>query len=165
MHEIAKSLTKEKLAVLGPTASQADKNKASDTAVDQAKDQAYDQARKEFYRQRHDDEVEVRVAREEAHATGAYFGLSQNEIGMHIENRTFDQWRAWAEGQVVLMEQAKSAAYSGGAAGGAQGSTTKDDGVESLEGEQGNAVVEELQRSIPGSKSGQRALGGAATRP
>lgn len=158
---------KEKLGVLGSAASQADKDKASDTAVDQAKDQAYDQARKEFYRQRHDDEVEVRVAREEAHATGAYFGLSQNEIGMQIENRTFDQWRTWAEGQVVLMEQAKSAAYSGGAggAGGAGGSTTKDDGAESVEGGQSNAIVEGLQRSISGSQSGQKAFGGAATRP
>ena len=163
-------LTQQRLEQLGANPSREERDKASDAAVEQARDQAYDQARKELYNQRHHEEVEVRVAREEAHAVGGYFGLSQNEIGMELENRTFDKWRAWAESQVVLMEQAKSAAYSGGA-GSQGGSTTKADGLGETGEEQGSALVEEAQRGmagterIPGSPSGQKALGGAAVHP
>lgn len=164
MQEKAKTLTEEKLDALGEGASQREKERASDAAVDQAKDEAYDQARRELYDMRHDQQVEQRIAREEAMAVGGYFGLSQNEIGMGLENKTFDHWREWAEGQVVIMEQAKSAAYTGG--GGSQGgTTTKDDGVESVEGEQSSAVTEEVERNVPGSKQSQQALGGAATHP
>lgn len=74
---------------------------------------AYDQARKEFYQQRLYDEIEARVAREEALSTGAEFGKSTMDVGMQLENETFDKFRTWAKEQVTLMEQARNAAYTG----------------------------------------------------
>lgn len=77
------------------------------------KAQAYDMARKEFYAQRHYDEIEKIVHREEALSTGAYFGKSALEVGMDLENQAFDRWRSWATEQATLQEQTRSAAYSG----------------------------------------------------
>ncbi|KAB8611405.1 hypothetical protein FH972_025910 [Carpinus fangiana] len=74
---------------------------------------AYDQARKEFYEQRHFDEVERNVAREEAMSTGAYFDKGALEIGMELENAEFERWKTWAKSQVTLMEQARNSAYTG----------------------------------------------------
>lgn len=129
-------LTDEALANLGENPSQADKDRALDRACDQARDQAYDQARKEFYQQRHDHEVEVRVAREEALAVGAMFGKDALEVGMELEMKTFDKWKVWAEEQATVMEQARSAAYSGGGLG---SSTTEDE----------HAASEKSQGQIP----------------
>lgn len=78
-----------------------------------SKAKAYDQARKEFYELRHVEEVEQRVAREEALSTGATFGKSALEVGMELENKTFEQWKEWAQVQVTLQEQTRSAAYTG----------------------------------------------------
>ena len=74
---------------------------------------AYDQARKELYQQRLYDEIEARIAREEALSTGAEFGMSTMDVGMQLENGTFDKFRTWAKEQVTLMEQARNAAYTG----------------------------------------------------
>lgn len=75
--------------------------------------QAYDKARKEFYAIRHEREVEVRVAREEALATGAYFGKTRIQLGLEEENRTYEAWKAWATNEVNIVEQQKNAAYTG----------------------------------------------------
>ena len=58
---------------------------------------AYDQARKELYRYRHAQEVEQRVAREEALASGAFFGQGPLEIGNYLEDKQYEDWRKWAE--------------------------------------------------------------------
>lgn len=78
-----------------------------------SKAEAYDQARKEFYDIRTSDEIEQRVAREEASSTGAQFGKSAMEVGMQLENEEFERWKEWARQQATLMEQARSAAYTG----------------------------------------------------
>lgn len=78
-----------------------------------SREAAYDQARKELYERRHYDEMELRIQREEALAVGAQFGKSAMEVGMQLENQTFDKWKAWAVQQVTIAEQARSAAYGG----------------------------------------------------
>ena len=110
---------------------------------------AYDQARHEFYALRHAEDVERRVAKEEAQATGAYFGKSQLEIGMEIEDQVYEQWKAWAKQESAKSEQARGAAYTG------------------LDAEPDTATVEaateEGADAVPGR--GQTALGGAPLRP
>lgn len=75
--------------------------------------QAYDIARKEFYALRHEEEVERRVAREEALWTGAYFGKGVLEIGMELEDKTYDSWKQWATKEIEAIERQKDAAYTG----------------------------------------------------
>ncbi|PKS07036.1 hypothetical protein jhhlp_005633 [Lomentospora prolificans] len=60
------------------------------------KDEAYDQARKEFYTLRHEEEVERRIAKEEAQFVGAYFGKTRLEIGHELESKEFERWKVWA---------------------------------------------------------------------
>jgi len=80
--------------------------------------EAYDVARTEFYGERLQEDVERRIAREEALATGAHFGKSRLDIGMELENKAFDNWKIWADEQVTAAEQARAA-----------GSTTTDAGA------------------------------------
>lgn len=61
-----------------------------------SKEEAYDKARKEFYALRHQEEVEVRIAREEAQWTGAYFNKNLLEIGMELEDKSYESWKYWA---------------------------------------------------------------------
>lgn len=75
---------------------------------------AYDQARKEFYDLRLQEDVRRSVAKEEAIATGAYFGKTALDIGMELENKQFEDWKKWAEGEVVLAQQKHAAMYTGG---------------------------------------------------
>ncbi|KAH8685534.1 mitochondrial ribosomal protein S25 [Tricladium varicosporioides] len=77
-----------------------------------AKTEAYDIARKEFYALRHEEEVEQRVAREEALWTGAYFGMSRLDISMQLEDKTYEGWKKWATEKIQLFEQQKDAAYT-----------------------------------------------------
>ncbi len=74
---------------------------------------AYDQARKEFYDIRLQQDVERRVAREEALHTGAYFGKSAMEVGMELEDREYDDWREWAKKETVIAQQKQAAMYTG----------------------------------------------------
>ncbi|KAL2073218.1 hypothetical protein VTL71DRAFT_10542 [Oculimacula yallundae] len=75
--------------------------------------QAYDVARKEFYALRHEEEVERRVQREEAEWSGAYFGKGPIEIGMELEDKSYESWKAWAESEVQQMAIQRDAAYTG----------------------------------------------------
>ena len=54
---------------------------------------AYDQARREFYQSRLQDDAEVRVAKEEALATGAYFGQTTIHVGAELEDESYESWR------------------------------------------------------------------------
>lgn len=74
---------------------------------------AYDIARKEFYRVRHANEVEARVAREEALSTGAFFGPGPNEVGEKLEDMAYEDWRQWAVKENSNLKQIQGAAYSG----------------------------------------------------
>ena len=80
---------------------------------DLSNSEAYDIARKEFYALRHEEEVERRVAKEEALWTGAYFGKGPLEVGMELEDQTYEQWKAWATKEVETIERQKDAAYTG----------------------------------------------------
>jgi small subunit ribosomal protein S23 len=75
--------------------------------------QAYDVARKEFYALRHEEEVERRIAREEAAWTGAYFGKSALEVGMELEDKTYESWKAWATREAEAIDLQRTAAYTG----------------------------------------------------
>ncbi|MCJ1287066.1 mitochondrial ribosomal small subunit component [Xylographa opegraphella] len=74
---------------------------------------AYDQARREFYEERLQEDVERRVAKEEALATGAYFGKSMLEVGMELEDREYERWREWASKEVTEAKQRQAAMYTG----------------------------------------------------
>jgi len=127
------------------------------------KESAYDQARKEHYEDRHMQEIEAKVAREEAMATGAYFGKTAIQVGMQLESREFDRWKVWAQEQVTLMEQARSAAYTGLGTASASGELSEP-GEGNEETNTGDAAAELVGSSIPNSKGGQEARGGAAFR-
>ncbi|KAJ5105449.1 hypothetical protein NUU61_002796 [Penicillium alfredii] len=76
------------------------------------KSNAYDIARREFYRLRLQEDIERRVAAEEAEATGANFGPSYLDIGMELENKNFEQWKDWARKEAQLLDQ-RTAAFVG----------------------------------------------------
>lgn len=91
---------------------------------DISKSEAYDVARREFYRLRLQEDIERRVAAEEAEATGAVFGPTQLEIGMELENQEFEHWKEWAKLEAQLQNQ-RAASFSGAPNPGAEES--KDD--------------------------------------
>lgn len=99
------------------------------------KNEAYDQARREFYRIRHSEDIERRIAREEALSTGAYFGLSALDIGMQLENKNFENWKVWAQKEIVLVRAARS--------GLAVGPVSEEEEPAAVEGEAPEGVVEE----------------------
>lgn len=76
------------------------------------KEQAYDMVRKEFYAIRQQEEIERRVASEEARMVGAYFGKSRLEVSMELENKIFEQWRTWAEDENAKLTAASQSAYA-----------------------------------------------------
>lgn len=115
---------------------------------------AYDKARKELYRARHAREIEQRVAREEALATGAYFGPGPLQIGMKIEDQMYESWREWAQKEIIAQKALAGSAYTG-----MQQEADLD--VEAGEG----SALDEVQGSVPGTRGGQTALGGAAVHP
>jgi small subunit ribosomal protein S23 len=95
------------------------------------KSAAYDIARREFYRLRLKEDIQRRVAAEEAAAYGAEFGPSYLDIGMKMENEQYDKWVAWARETSLVQDQRKSA-LSGAPD---LGDTTESSGVEAEEGE------------------------------
>lgn len=117
--------------------------------------QAYDQARKEFYDLRLQEDVERRVAKEEAMSTGAYFGKSALGIGMELEDKEYEKWKEWATQEVALAEQKQAAMYTGGV-------ESAELGVDSNPAEY-EAALEEVSDQVPAQ--GQSALGGAMVRP
>ncbi|KAJ5281557.1 37S ribosomal protein S25 [Penicillium angulare] len=79
---------------------------------DMTKESAYDVARREFYRLRLQEDIERRVAAEEAEATGAQFGPKYLDIGMELENKEYEKWKEWAKLQSQIFGQ-RAAALSG----------------------------------------------------
>ncbi|PGH27496.1 hypothetical protein AJ80_00737 [Polytolypa hystricis UAMH7299] len=82
------------------------------TTPDISKAAAYDIARREFYQHRLQQDVERKIAQEEAKATGAYFGLDANTVGMELENQVYDRFKVWAEKE-AQFEQQRAAAFAG----------------------------------------------------
>lgn len=75
-------------------------------------DQAYDKARKEFYDVRRQEDIQRRIAAEEAENAGAYFGPSILQWSMQIENQQYDDWEEWSRKTVVEQMQ-RNAAFAG----------------------------------------------------
>ncbi|OAQ88896.1 ribosomal protein S25, mitochondrial [Purpureocillium lilacinum] len=69
-----------------------------------SKRRAYDAARHEFYRLRQAEEIEKRVAIEEARHVGAYFGKSRLDVGMQLEDQEFENWKIWAGKETANRE-------------------------------------------------------------
>lgn len=113
-----------------------------------SKASAYDQARREFYAHRHLAEVRSRIAKEEALHVGAYFGKGPLEIGMELEDKSWENWKVWA-GQQIEDEQAMRAQMFSGTQEDGDG-----DGADLSAGELDGAV-EEL-----GSGSTSQSAGG-----
>ena len=76
------------------------------------KQQAYDKARKEFYALRQEEDIGRRVAIEEARYVGAYFGKNSLQVGMDLEDKTYEEWKAWAHEEMVKMQLKQSEAYA-----------------------------------------------------
>jgi hypothetical protein len=87
--------------ILNPTLPTAE----PDTYPAYTKAGAYDKARKEFYDVRHTQEIERRVAREEALWTGAEFGPSPLAVGMQLEDQKYEEWRGWAAKEIMAIKQ------------------------------------------------------------
>lgn len=75
-------------------------------------DKAYDIVRREFYALRHQEDVERRIAKEEAMKVGAYFGKSHLQVGMELEDRQFELWKKWAGKQIQGVRAEQDAAYT-----------------------------------------------------
>lgn len=66
--------------------------------------EAYDLVRREFYRLRQAEQIESRVALEEARYVGAYFGKTKLEVGMILEDKEYENWKIWAGKQTEKLE-------------------------------------------------------------
>ncbi|KAH0565846.1 hypothetical protein GP486_000769 [Trichoglossum hirsutum] len=75
--------------------------------------EAYDQARHEFYALRYQEDVERRVAKEEALATGAHFGKTHLEVGMELEDKMWETWKEWGLKESAAQQQKRASAYTG----------------------------------------------------
>ncbi|KAL2755283.1 hypothetical protein ACRALDRAFT_2104448 [Sodiomyces alcalophilus JCM 7366] len=77
-----------------------------------SQDYAYDVARREFYALRQEEEIERRVAREEARYVGAYFGKNRLDISQILEDKEFETWKKWAAQEVATLERNRRAQYA-----------------------------------------------------
>ncbi|KAF5680571.1 mitochondrial ribosomal small subunit [Fusarium heterosporum] len=68
------------------------------------KRKAYDVTRREFYRLRQEEEIEKRVAVEEAKHVGAYFGRTRIDVAHTLEDREFENWKIWAGKETERQE-------------------------------------------------------------
>lgn len=68
------------------------------------KEKAYDLVRREFYALRQEEEVERRIAQEEARMVGAYFGKNRLQIGNELEDHEYERWKDWAATEMAKAE-------------------------------------------------------------
>ncbi|KAJ3529409.1 hypothetical protein NM208_g9772 [Fusarium decemcellulare] len=73
-----------------------------------SKRKAYDITRREFYRLRQEEEIEKRVALEEAKHVGAYFGKTRIDVGHILEDKEFENWKIWAGKETERQEAMRS---------------------------------------------------------
>lgn len=78
-----------------------------------SKASAYDQARREFYHHRHIEDLRRRIAKEEALHVGAYFGKGPLEIGMELEDKSWESWKRWASKEIEEEQQSRAQLFSG----------------------------------------------------
>ncbi|TGJ80435.1 hypothetical protein E0Z10_g8325 [Xylaria hypoxylon] len=75
-------------------------------------EKAYDIVRREFYALRQEEDVERRIAKEEAMKVGAYFGKSAMQVGMELEDQQYENWKKWASRQILNVQAEQDAAYT-----------------------------------------------------
>lgn len=73
---------------------------------------AYDLARKEFYDLRMQEDIERRVAAEEALMVGSRFGKSYLDLGIEMEERALESWRNSATADILKRRQRSTFAIS-----------------------------------------------------
>lgn len=148
LNHLATALNIKTTDILSPTLPTAE----PDTYQAYTKAGAYDKARKEFYDVRHTQDIERRVAREEALWTGAEFGPSPLDIGMQLEDQKYEEWREWAAKEIIAFKQLS----------GSSGNARDQDAPLDFEADQDVlSALDEVEPSVPGSKKGQTAQGGA----
>lgn len=76
------------------------------------REQAYDHARREFYLIRQTEEIEKRIAVEEARMVGAYFGKTRLHVSMEIENKAYENWKRWAQTETSKIQSERDSAYA-----------------------------------------------------
>ncbi|KAF5637511.1 mitochondrial ribosomal small subunit [Fusarium sp. NRRL 25303] len=102
---------------------------------------AYDITRREFYRLRQEEEIEKRVALEEAKHVGAYFGKSRIDVSHQLEDREFENWKIWAGKETERQEASRN-------------SEIEDFGLEEVEEDiADDAEPEEKAEAVEGKKS------------
>ncbi|KAG5750800.1 hypothetical protein H9Q69_002630 [Fusarium xylarioides] len=105
------------------------------------KRKAYDITRREFYRLRQEEEIEKRVALEEAKHVGAYFGKSRIDVSHHLEDREFENWKIWAGKETERQEASRN-------------NEIEDFGLEDVEEDIAeDAEPEEKAEAVEGTKS------------
>jgi small subunit ribosomal protein S23 len=98
-------------------------------------EKAYDIVRREFYALRQEEDVERRIAKEEAMKVGAYFGKSHLQVGMELEDQQYENWKKWASKQIQNVQAEQDAAYTNFGA-------TEEADVDSLDLDAEEAVAE-----------------------
>ena len=73
------------------------------------KREAYDLVRHEFYKLRQREEIEKRIAIEEARMVGAYFGKTRLQIGLDVEDNEYEHWKEWATTTINKLGQESQA--------------------------------------------------------
>ena len=91
----------------------------------------------------------------EALHVGAYFGKGPMEIGMELEDKSWENWKKWARSQIDNEEAARAQLFSG----------NQSTESATMSSEEFDAALEEVQSSVPQSQTGQPALGGVAAHP
>ncbi|KAH7084877.1 37S ribosomal protein S25, mitochondrial [Paraphoma chrysanthemicola] len=120
----------------------------------ESKASAYDTARREFYAHRHLSEIRSRIAKEEALHVGAYFGKGPLEIGMELEDKSWESWKRWATVQIEDESAMRAQMFSGQQDEGGEGGDLSSGEYE--------RAIEELSDagSVPNTPQGQVAAGG-----
>ncbi|KZM19229.1 mitochondrial ribosomal small subunit component [Ascochyta rabiei] len=125
-----------------------------------SKASAYDHARREFYHHRHLAEIRARIAKEEATHVGAYFGKGPLEVGMALEDRAWENWKAWANQQIEEEQSMRAQMFSG--------PQNEDAGVSALStAEYENAVTEldPMAAATPNTSASAAPRGGVVAHP
>lgn len=72
---------------------------------------------------------------------------------MMLEDKAYEDWKRWAEKETDAFKQLQSSAYS---------AAESEESEVQEEGGEGDAALEAVGESIPGTKRGQTAMGGVA---
>lgn len=104
-----------------------------------SKPSAYDQARREFYAHRHLSELRSRIAKEEAQHVGAYFGKGPLQVGMQLEDDTWEHWKRWATTQIENEQAMRAQMFSG----------QQDEGSGDMSSTEYESPVEDLHATAP----------------